>query len=355
VNNFNGYRQSQSGFEFYLNPRYTFENFVVGPGNRFAHAASLAIAESPGKAYNPLFIYGGVGLGKTHIMQAIGHYLLKKSYPLNFTYISSEKFTNQLINAISNRTTAKFRERYRTIDVLLIDDIHFLGGKESTQEAFFHIFNDLYDMHKQIVMSSDRSPKDIPSLEQRLVSRFEWGLVTDIQPPDLETRIAILKQKCRAESVVVSDEVMYFIAEKIKSNIRELEGALIRIVAYSSLMGKDINLELANEILKDYLREGPTKISIDTIQKRVADYFNIGLSDMKAKKRTKQVAYPRQIAMYLVRKLTDYSLPEIGDYFGGRDHTTILHAFKKIEESIKREEQTKHLIEKLISEIKLNE
>lgn len=355
MNNFSVFGHPQTDFDFYLNPKYLFENFVVGPGNRFAHAASLAVAESPGRSYNPLFIYGGVGLGKTHIMQAIGHYLLKKPHPLNFTYISSEKFTNQLINAISNRTTTKFREKYRAVDVLLIDDIHFLGGKESTQEAFFHIFNDLYDMHKQIVMSSDRSPKDIPSLEQRLVSRFEWGLVTDIQPPDLETRIAILKQKCRAESVNVSDEVMYFIAEKIKSNIRELEGALIRIVAYSSLMNKELTLQLANEMLKEYLKEGPVKISIDIIQKKVADYFNVGLADMKARKRTKQLAYPRQVAMYLTRRLTDYSLPEIGDYFGGKDHTTVLHAFKKIDGSIKKDENLKHLIEKLIADIKSNE
>jgi chromosomal replication initiator protein len=351
----NNYRQAHPVYDFYLNPRYTFENFVIGQGNRFSHAACLAVADSPGKSYNPLFIYGGVGLGKTHLMQAIAHHARKKPTQPNFLYISSEKFTNHLINAISTRTTAKFREKYRSVDVLLIDDIHFLGGKESTQEAFFHIFNDLYDMRKQIVMSSDRPPKDIPSLEQRLVSRFEWGLVTDIQPPDLETRIAILKQKSGAESVAVSDDILFFIAEKIKSNIRELEGALIRIVAYSSLMNKGVTLDLAKEILKDYLREGPMKISIDTIQKKVADYFNIGLSDMRTKKRTKQIAYPRQIAMYLVRKLTDYSLSEIGDYFGGRDHTTILHAFKKIDGSIKKIEQVKALVERLILNIKSGE
>ncbi len=348
----NNYRQAHPVYDFYLNPRYTFENFVIGQGNRFSHAACLAVADSPGKSYNPLFIYGGVGLGKTHLMQAIAHHARKKPTQPNFLYISSEKFTNHLINAISTRTTAKFREKYRSVDVLLIDDIHFLGGKESTQEAFFHIFNDLYDMHKQIVMSSDRPPKDIPSLEQRLVSRFEWGLVTDIQPPDLETRIAILKQKSGAESVAVSDDILFFIAEKIKSNIRELEGALIRVVAYAKLIGGEVSVALAKEVLKDMIIEGEKKVTIDLIQKKVSEYFDIKLSDMRVKKRGRAVAYPRQIAMYLARQLTDFSLSEIGDQFGGRDHTTVMHAYEKIENNLKAKEGLRGLVDRLTQSIK---
>jgi chromosomal replication initiator protein len=336
-----------------LNPKYTFESFVVGPSNRFAHAASLAVAESPAKAYNPLFIYGGVGLGKTHLMQAIGHYLLQKNQNIKVKYVSSEKFTNELISSIQNRTMLKFRQKYRDVDVLLIDDIQFIAGKESTQEEFFHTFNDLYDAHKQIVISSDRSPKEIPTLEERLVSRFEWGLVTDIQPPDFETRIAILKKKTEREMVRVPDEVIFFVAEKIKTNIRELEGAMIRVVAHATLEGVDINLELTQRILKDMFLEEEKKVTVDLIQKKVAEYFDIRLSDMKTKGRTRAVAFPRQIAMYLARELTTHSLPEIGEFFGGRDHTTVLHAYNKINKELtKGDSNLKEIINKITLGIK---
>lgn len=339
--------------EMALNPRYDFGNFVVGSGNRFAHAASVAVAQSPGKAYNPLFIYGCVGLGKTHLLQAIAQHLLAKQTKAQAFYISSEQFTNQLIRSIQNRTTLQFRQKYRNVDILLIDDIHFIAGKESTQEEFFHTFNTLYDGHKQIVLSSDRPPKEIPALEERLVSRFEWGLVTDIQPPDLETRIAILRKKAEREIVGVPDEVTFFLADRIKSNIRELEGALIRVVAYASLLGGEVTVDLAKEVLKDALvDEEERRITIDLIQKRVAEYFDIGVSNMRVKGRTKAIAYPRQIAMYLVRSLTGHSLPEIGEYFGGRDHTTVLHAYNKVQSQINRDPNTKKLVDGLISNIK---
>ncbi|MFC1699174.1 chromosomal replication initiator protein DnaA [Candidatus Omnitrophota bacterium] len=336
-----------------LNPRLTFDTFVVGPSNRFAHAASLAVAESPARSYNPLFIYGGVGLGKTHLMQAIGSYILEHNPQLKVTYISSEKFTNQLISAIQNRTTKEFRERYRHEDLLLIDDIHFIAGKEATQEEFFHTFNTLYDAHKQIILSSDRPPKDIPTLEERLVSRFEWGLVTDIQPPDLETRIAILKKKTEQHNInSIPDDVLFFIGDKIKINIRELEGALIRVVAYSSLTNQAITLQLAQSVLKDMILEDK-KVSVDSVQKKVAAHFDLRISDLKAKKRTRAVVYPRQIAMFLSRNLTDCSLPEIGEYFGGRDHTTVLYAYDKIQKDIQRDQKLKGLVEKLALDIKV--
>ncbi len=343
--------QAQPASPLELNTRYTFENFVVGPSNRFAHAASLAVAESPARSYNPLFIYGGVGLGKTHLMQAVGVYVLKNNPRLKVTYISSEKFTNQLISAIQHRTTTAFREKYRHVDILLIDDIHFIAGKEATQEEFFHTFNALYDAHKQIVLSSDRPPKDIPALEERMVSRFEWGLVTDIQPPDLETRIAILKKKIEQNKIDVPDDVVFFIGNKVKLNIRELEGALIRVVAYSSLTNEKITLERARSVLKDMLLE-EKKISVDAIQKKVAAHFDIRPLDLKAKKRNRAVVYPRQIAMYLVRTFTDFSLPEIGEYFGGRDHTTILYAYTKIQGDLKKDPKLKDLLDRLIIEIK---
>jgi len=335
-----------------LNPKYTFENFVVGPSNRFAHAASMAIAESPAKAYNPLFIYGGVGLGKTHLMHAMGNELLKRSPKAHILYVSSEEFVNQLIGAIQNRTTPEFRKKYRTADILLVDDIHFIAGKDSTQEEFFHTFNSLYDTHKQIVMSSDRSPKEISSLEDRLVSRFEWGLITDIQPPDFETRTAILRKKSEIETTYLPDEIFFFLAEKIKTNIRELEGALIRVVAYAKLMNKSVSVDLAKEVLKGMIIEGEKKIGVDLIQKKVASYFDINPLDMKAKKRTRAVAYPRQIAMYLSRDLTDLSLPEIGQFFGGRDHTTVLHACEKIEKLLTSDEKARWVIDKLVLNIK---
>lgn len=336
---------------FYLNPRYTFEGFVVGSSNRFAHAATLAIAESPAKAYNPLFIYGGVGLGKTHLMQAACHYISETHKTLKLFYTSSEHFTNELINAIQNRTTPKFREKYRNVDVLLIDDIHFIAGKESTQEEFFHTFNALYDAHKQIVLSSDRPPKTIPGLEERLVSRFEWGLVTDVQPPDLETRIAILKKKAERNATALPEDVLYFIAERIKTNIRELEGALIKVIAYSSLENTKVSLDLAKDVLKDVLFEKEKKISIEYIQKKVANYFDIKFSDMKAKKRSKQIAYPRQVAMYLSRELTNSTLPDIGESFGGRDHSTVIHACEKIQREVRKNQNVKNLINRLMLEI----
>lgn len=335
-----------------LSPKFTFDAFVVGPSNRFAHAASLAVADSPAKAYNPLFIYGGVGLGKTHLLHAIGQRIIEKKSRLKVVYISSEQFTNQLINSIQTRTTPKFQERYRGSDVLLIDDIQFIAGKEATQEAFFHTFNALYDAHKQIIISSDRPPKEIPTLEERLVSRFEWGLVTDVQMPDLETRIAILRKKAEREDVVIPNEVSFFIAEKIKSNIRQLEGALIRVVAYSRLMNKVVTIELAEEVLRGIIVAEEKRVTIDLIQKKVAEYFDIRISDMKVKKRTRAIAYPRQIAMYLARDLTNYSLPEIGEQFGGRDHTTILHACDKIQSEVQRNQKTKELLNKLMFDIK---
>ncbi|MBU0881358.1 MAG: chromosomal replication initiator protein DnaA [Candidatus Omnitrophica bacterium] len=338
--------------ELGLDPKYTFDSFVVGSSNRFAHAAAMAVSDSPAKAYNPLFIYGGTGLGKTHLMHAIGDRVLAKAPKTKVLYISSEDFTNQMISAIQNRSMIKFREKYRNVDILLIDDVHFIAGKDSTQEEFFHTFNTLYDAHKQIVVTSDRPPKEINKLEERLVSRFLYGLVTDVQPPDFETRIAILKRKSEMASITLPEDVFYFLAEKVKTNIRELEGALIRVVAYSKLIGKDVSVDLVKEVLKDMIIEGEKKITIDLIQKKVSEYFDIKLSDMRAKKRSKAIAYPRQIAMYLTRQLTDYSLPEIGDQFGGRDHTTVIHACSKIEADLKEKDGFKVLLGRLIDSIK---
>ncbi|MBQ5696676.1 MAG: chromosomal replication initiator protein DnaA [Clostridium sp.] len=328
-----------------LNPKYTFDSFVIGNSNRFAHAASLAVAESPAKAYNPLFIYGGVGLGKTHLMHAIGHYILQNNPSAKVAYVSSEKFTNELINAIKDDKNEEFRTKYRSVDVLLIDDIQFIAGKERTQEEFFHTFNTLHEANKQIILSSDRPPKEIPTLEDRLRSRFEWGLIADIQAPDFETRMAILKKKADVEKLNVPNEVMVYIATKIKSNIRELEGALIRIVAYSSLTNREITVDLATEALKDIISNKQNKsITIDLIQDVVAAYFNLRVEDLKSQRRTRNVAYPRQIAMYLSRKLTDMSLPKIGEEFGGRDHTTVIHAYEKISESLNNDESLENTI-----------
>jgi chromosomal replication initiator protein len=337
----------------YLNPRYTFENFVVGPSNRFAHAASLAVAESPARAYNPLFIYGGVGLGKTHLMQAICHKI--KTYPqgnnLKICYVSSETFTNELINAIQHHSTNAFRQKYRSVDVLVIDDIHFIAGKESTQEEFFHTFNTLYDAYKQIIISSDRPPKEIPRLEERLISRFGWGLVTDIQPPNLETRIAILKKKMEGESVKPPDEVIFFIAQLIKTNIRELEGALIKVIAYALLEEKPITLQLAKDALKELLKESQKFITPEQILHIVTRQFNISLQDLKNKRRNKNIVLQRQIAMYLCRELTDLSLPEIGNCFGGKDHTTVLHAYNKIKHDLINNTQLQNIISRLTQDI----
>lgn len=336
-----------------LNPKYTFDTFVIGNSNRFAHAASLAVAEAPAQAYNPLFIYGGVGLGKTHLMHAIAHYVLNQNIRSKVVYVSSEKFTNELINSIRDDRNDEFRNKYRNIDVLLIDDIQFIAGKERTQEEFFHTFNSLHEANKQIIISSDRPPKEIPTLEDRLRSRFEWGLLADIQPPDLETRIAILRKKASVENINVPNDVMHYIASKIQSNIRELEGALIRIVAYSSLTNKEVTVELAEEALKDIIASNkPREITVDFIKKVITNHYDIKLEDFNSKKRTRAIAYPRQIAMYLTRELTDLSLPKIGDEFGGRDHTTVIHACDKISKEIEESDDFNNKINSIIKEIK---
>jgi len=331
----------------HLNPRFLFENFVVGPSNRFAFAAAQAVAESPAKSYNPFFIYGPVGLGKTHLLQAISQEVSHRHPEMKICYVSSEQFTNELINAIRHRSAESFRQKYRSIDVLLIDDIHFIAGKESTQEEFFHTFNALHNHHKQIIICSDRPPREIAHLEERLVSRFTWGLVTDIQPPDYETRVAILRKKLELESVVVPDDVVTFIASEIKTNIRELEGALIRVVAYALLEEKPVTLQVAKNVLKDMVRETVKTISVDMVQKEVAAYFNIPVADLKTKKRHKNIILPRQIAMYLARTMTTHSLPEIGGSFGGKDHTTILHAFKKMDAQLNTDRDLKKIIDHL--------
>jgi len=335
-----------------LTPKYTFDNFVVGNSNRFAHAACLAVAQSPSKSYNPLFVYGGVGLGKTHLMQAIGRYITQQNGKIKVLYISSEKFTNEMINSIRDDRTVAFRDKYRSVDVLLIDDIQFLAGKERTQEEFFHTFNTLYESNKQIVITSDRPPKDITTLEERLISRFEWGLITDIQPPDYETRIAILRKKAQMENLNIPAEVTDFIAEKIPSNIRQLEGALTKLIAYSSLTKKDLSIFLAKDILKDIIPLENKKISVNQIQKVVSDYYTIKVNLLLSKKRTKEIVLARQVAIYLSRELTDLSLPSIGGAFGGKDHTTILHSYNKIKYKIKKDKSFKSIIKNLVLNIK---
>lgn len=331
----------------HLNPRFLFDHFVVGPSNRFAFAAAQNVAEFPAKAYNPFFIYGSVGLGKTHLLQAITQEVGRRHPSLKICYLSSEQFTNELINAIRHRSADNFRQKYRHIDVLLIDDIHFIAGKESTQEEFFHTFNFLHDHRKQIIICSDRPPKEIANLEARLVSRFAWGLITDIQPPDYETRVAILRKKLELEAVSVPDDVVTFIASEIKTNIRELEGALIRVVAYALLEEKPITLHVAKNVLKDMVKESVKTISVEMVQKEVAAFFGLAVSDLKTKKRHKNVILPRQIAMYLARKLTPHSLPEIGGAFGGKDHTTILHAYKKMEAELLKNNELKQIVDRL--------
>ncbi|MCE4956694.1 chromosomal replication initiator protein DnaA [Macrococcoides caseolyticum] len=335
-----------------LNTDNTFDTFVIGSGNRFSHAASLAVAEAPAKAYNPLFIYGGVGLGKTHLMHAIGHYVMEHKENAKVVYTSSEKFTNEFINSIKDNKTEEFRSKYRNVDVLLIDDIQFLAGKESTQEEFFHTFNELHQNHKQIVISSDRAPKEIPTLEERLRSRFEWGLTTDVTPPDLETRIAILRKKSEEENIEIPNEAMLYIATQIQSNIRELEGALTKVVAYSKLVNRELNSDLVAEALKDIIASSkPKKITIQDIQNAVGAYYNIRLEDFSAKKRTKSIAFPRQIAMYLARELTDFSLPKIGEEFGGRDHSTVIHAHEKIRMQLEEDNSLKSDIKNIEKDI----
>ena len=341
------------GPTFQINEQNTFETFVIGSGNRFAHAASLAVAEAPARAYNPLFIYGGVGLGKTHLMHAIGNYVHETRPGAKVAYLSSEKFTNDFINSIRDNKPESFRNKYRNVDVLLIDDIQFLAGKESTQEEFFHTFNALHDHDKQIVITSDRTPNEIPTLEDRLRSRFGWGLITDITPPDLETRIAILRKKCEEENVEIPNEAMLYIANHIDTNIRELEGALTRVAAYSKLTNQTMTPELVAVALKDIVTQPKSKkITIPDIQNAVAEYYGIQIEDFASKKRTRSIAFPRHVAMYLSRELTDNSLPKIGEVFGGRDHTTVIHAHEKI--SKLREADETFLAELSQIESKLN-
>ena len=327
-----------------LNLQYSFDSFIVGPSNQFAHAACRAVAEAPSRSYNPLFIFGGVGLGKTHLMHAIGQYVLRNNPSLRLTYISSERFMNEMINAIRYDRILDFRGRYRSVDVLLVDDIQFVSGKEGTQTEFFHTFNSLYDAQKQIVFSSDRPPHEIPALEERLRSRFEWGLITDIQPPDLETKIAILKRKAEVEAVPLPDNVAMYIAGRIKSNVRELEGSLIRLLAYASLTGKEISLDLAKDVLKNVIESNDRAITIEIIQKFTADYYQLRVGDLKSRNNSKSVAKPRQVAMFLCKRLTHASLPEIGRSFGGKHHSTVIHSIKKVEELRKKDKDFDSLI-----------
>jgi chromosomal replication initiator protein len=335
-----------------LNGKYTFNRFVVGFCNQFAHAAGVAVAEQPAKAYNPFFIYGGVGLGKTHLMHAIGHFIKAQAPQKRLMYMSSEHFMNELINAIRYDKIMQFREKCRNIDVLLMDDVQFLAGKERTQEEFFHTFNALYDSQKQIVMTSDCPPREIPTLEERLHSRFEWGLIADMQPPDVETKIAILRKKAEFENVNLPDDVAYFIATNVKSNVRELEGSLVRLGAYSRLTGRGITLPLAQEVLKSLTEDNIRVVSIEGIQKVVADYYSLKVAELKAKNNSRRVAEPRQMAMFLCRKLTDSSLPEIGKEFGGKHHTTVLHSIRKIEGLRKSDPKRSNIINKLISSVR---
>ncbi len=330
-----------------LNPKYTFDTFVIGENNRFAHAAALAVAESLGEAYNPLFLYSGVGLGKTHLMHAIGNFVLSQNPNAKILYITSEKFTNELINAIQNNTTEDFRNKYRNIDLLLIDDIQFFIGKERCQEEFFHTFNDLYENKKQIIISSDKPPKDINPLEERLKSRFEWGLVADISKPDYETRCAILKKKCQLENRTIDDEIIQMIASKVESNIRELEGVFNKIVAMASLTNSEITMQLAERAVGDLERSSDKVITVDYIQYMVANYYNLDQNDFKIQRKTSDIAFPRQIAMYLSKQLTGLSLKDIGKEFGGKDHSTVIYAIKKVEEEMKLNPNTKTIVDNI--------
>lgn len=336
----------------FLNPKYTFENFVVGPSNQFARAAAMAVAEAPGKAYSPLFTYGGVGLGKTHLMNAIGNYVIDKWHDIKLLYIPAEQFTNEFVYSMRNNKMDEFKDKYRNLDVLLVDDIQFVAGKTGTQEELFHTFNALYSSHKQIVFSSDRPPKDIAPITDRLRSRFGMGLIADIQIPDIETKMAILDKKCEIEGMNLPGEVSFFLANKIKTNIRDLEACMIRLGAHSSLSGKAITVEMAKDVLKDLIHDEEFPLSIESIQKTVCDYFGIKIQDIKAKKRTRDIALPRQIAMSLSKILTETSLAEIGKHFGGKDHSTVIHACKQVEERRKKDEDFNRKIEYLIKKIK---
>ena len=346
-----GFHQGQLDFdsiENTLNSKYTFDTFVVGSSNQFAHAAALAVAERPSKAYNPLFLYGGVGLGKTHLMHAVGRFIKASNQSLQLAYVSTEKFTNELINAIRYDRLTAFRERYRSHDVLLIDDIQFIAGKERTQEEFFHTFNALYDMHKQIVISADCPPLKIPTLEERLHSRFEWGLIADIQPPDLETKIAIIRKNAEGQKIAIPDNVALYIASKVRSNIRELEGALIRLIAFSSLTGSEITLPMAQETLRDLFNPGEKPISIEMIQKTIADYYSLRVQELKSKNNSRAITLPRQISMYLCKHVTGASLPQIGREFGGKHHTTVLHSVNKIKQLRQKDPEVNKLIQGFI-------
>ena len=337
-----------------INPRYTFDVFVIGASNRFAHAAALAVAEAPAQSYNPLFIYGSTGLGKTHLLQAIGHYVLEQHPTLNVRYVTTETVLNEFVDSMRDGRMVSFKQRYRTYDLLLIDDIQFIEGKERLQEEFFHTFNSLYEAGKQIVLSSDRPPRQLATLEARLRSRFEWGLITDIQPPDLETRIAILRKRVMTDDIEIAmPEVLTFIADRVSSNIRELEGALTRVVAYASLTGRPISTDVAQEVLRDLFPQGATRsITIEQIQSAVCEWFHISLGELRGDKRSQAIVFPRQVAMYLARELTDSSLPKIGARFGGRDHTTVLHAVSKITRLLKEDREAFNLVQELTTRIK---
>ncbi|MFH1025811.1 MAG: chromosomal replication initiator protein DnaA [Nitrospirota bacterium] len=345
-------RQKLASRGIYLNPKYTFENFVIGPSNQFAHASAKAVAEAPGKTYNPLFIYGGVGLGKTHLITAIGNAVIDKKPDISVIFVSAEQFTNEVVSAIRHQKMGELKEKFRNIDLLLLDDIHFIENKTQTQEEFFHTFNTLYERQKQIVISSDRPPKEIAAITDRLRSRFSMGLIADIQPPELETKVAILQRKAETEKIFVPEDVAYYLASKVKSNIRELEGCLIRLGAQSSLTGRPINIDMAKNILQDLIEDDEKPITTDQIQKTVSEHFALKVSDMKAKKRTKEVALPRQIAMYLSKQLTNLSLSDIGKNFGGKDHATVIYACKQIEEKRAKDEAFNRMIESLIRKIK---
>jgi chromosomal replication initiator protein len=349
------FSSSQARFDWdgaaQLNPRYTFDAFVIGSGNQFAHAACQAVSQRPSKAYNPLFLYGGVGMGKTHLMQAIGHEVKRVQPHAAILYISSEKFTNEMINSLRYDKMTSFRDKFRNVDVLLIDDIQFLAQKERTQEEFFHTFNALHESMKQIVIASDRPPKELAEIEDRLRSRFEWGLIADIQPPDLETKVAILQKKAEQEHVTLPTDVALFIASNIRSNVRELEGALIRLVAHSSLIGAEISLQYAQQVLKNFIDSQARKVTIESIQKAVAEQFGLRLIEIKAKNNSRAIVYPRQIAMYLAKHMTEASLPEIGRQFGGKHHTTVLHSVEKIEETRKQDKDLNRLLNKLTEQL----
>jgi chromosomal replication initiator protein len=346
----------QSKFDFdsaqQLNPKYTFEAFVIGASNQFAHAASRAVAEDPSKAYNPLFLYGGVGMGKTHLMQAIGHEVKRRCGEASILYLSAEKFTNEMINSLRYDKMVSFRDKFRNnVDVLLVDDIQFLAQKERTQEEFFHTFNALHELQKQIVIASDRPPKELAEIEDRLRNRFEWGLIADIQPPDLETKVAILQKKAESEKVALPTDVALFIASNIRSNVRELEGALIRLIAYASLTGAEVSLATAQQVLKNFIDAQSRKVTIDAIQKAVAEQFGLRVTEIKAKNNSRAIVYPRQIAMFLAKQLTEASLPEIGRQFGGKHHTTVMHSVDKIEQVRKADKDLNRLLNKLTEQL----